>query len=214
MAVLFENYGIPPGTYSGVKYKVDLSLNHTLPFGHQVTDWWDFTANTSDAFLNDLFSPVLTNGFLITDPTGEPVTAPIGGNTVNIQKTVYTYLLQTQDGQSYWYPTSPNDLKYSISVHVEKQPDANVSENNFLNFKLYPNPSYDVINIDVDNFKLSDSDLVLTDLTGKSVLDNCNIIFDMEKNQLQIDIHSLNNGIYYCTLVIGGKTKTIPFVKM
>ena len=66
----------------------------------------------------------------------------------------------------------------------------------------------------MDNFKLSDSDLVLTDLTGKSVLDNCNIIFDMEKNQLQIDIHSLNNGIYYCTLVIGGKTKTIPFVKM
>ena len=76
--------------------------------------------------------------------------------------------------------------------------DASVKQNNIEGLSIYPNPASDMVNV-VSN-SLSNKDIVITDLLGKTVL-TANV------NQ-SVNISSLKSGVYMMQITQDGKSAT------
>lgn len=82
-----------------------------------------------------------------------------------------------------------------------------LDEENINDFSLYPNPADDVLNIRFDQNTGSPTTIVITDISGKQVLEQ-NIISAEGDNLVVLDIESLSPGIYMVGLAQGGWVKT------
>lgn len=78
--------------------------------------------------------------------------------------------------------------------------DLSVANGMVKSFKVYPNPSFDKINISVCNYFVKDFTITLTDMSGKLVY-NQNF---KNKNDVTIDVKSFAKGTYVITI----KTQT------
>ena len=88
--------------------------------------------------------------------------------------------------------------------------DQNTSSNNILN--LYPNPSSDNLNIDLNLNENISGQLNITNLLGESIY---NSIQNPSANTktIQINIKDWQTGIYFVNLIQGSKTSTLKFIK-
>ncbi len=79
-----------------------------------------------------------------------------------------------------------------------------IAENTLLNdnFGVYPNPTSDVINIDVTN--IASYNYKITDVLGKVMLSD-NVSF---KEKTTVDVSRLNSGIYFLTIECNGQRST------
>nr|MBP6513271.1 T9SS type A sorting domain-containing protein [Bacteroidia bacterium] len=86
----------------------------------------------------------------------------------------------------------------------------NSSSNNILN--LYPNPSSDQLNIDLNLNERLSGQINITNLLGESVY---NSIQEPSANvkTIQINIKDWQTGMYFVNLIQGNKTSTLKFVK-
>ena len=64
---------------------------------------------------------------------------------------------------------------------------------------LYPNPAMNEVNISWNNEKPGSADIIITDMTGREVYKSILNISAASANT-QLDIHSLNDGIYFITI--------------
>jgi hypothetical protein len=84
-----------------------------------------------------------------------------------------------------------------------------ISENNNTFFNVYPNPAYDMINIEFDSqFEKENATISISNMLGKEVIALNNII----SNNTSIDISSLKNGIYFVNTSVKGNISTEKIV--
>ncbi len=97
---------------------------------------------------------------------------------------------------------------FSLVMSIE-EPDelANLSEFDFVAGNIYPNPAENVLNVDLFNAD-SDASLAILDAMGRVVL-NHNLI----QAQNNIDISTLNKGVYFVKITQDGKVMTRKIVK-
>jgi hypothetical protein len=91
--------------------------------------------------------------------------------------------------------------------------DVSVKEiGNVSNLTLYPNPASSTIVLEFTNSSNLNSVINITDVTGKLVRSQ-NLVTSTGKNITNIDIQSLDSGIYFVQLTINGKQTIKKFVK-
>ena len=72
---------------------------------------------------------------------------------------------------------------------------------------LYPNPAMNEVNINWKNEKTGDADIIITDMTGREVYRSV-LNINTASASAQLDIHSLNDGIYFITIKSGSISYT------
>lgn len=85
-----------------------------------------------------------------------------------------------------------------------------INNSRVLNFRLYPNPTIDILNFELQNAQEDIQNVSVFDLNGKIM--NNNIVIDLANKSL--DVHNLPKGNYLLTInSIDGKNRAIPFFK-
>ncbi len=77
---------------------------------------------------------------------------------------------------------------------------------------LYPNPTQDVINIELNLTQAANVSIAITDVTGKLVQTVANKALSNGSQMLPLSTLSLQNGIYFMTLNVNGQSVTHRFV--
>lgn len=101
----------------------------------------------------------------------------------------------------------PVPVPYSFSgyhIFIEPQGTANILETKFDNVSIYPNPAKDVIYLKELNQKMEA--IEIQDASGKSI-----ILKNSDLNELNIS--SLENGIYFIKIYFSDKQEAVRFVK-
>ncbi len=88
----------------------------------------------------------------------------------------------------------------TISVIVSPILGIIPNANGALTFSVFPNPTHDKLTINIAVDKARDFGLEITDASGKFVLKQI-AQFDVNKNEQQINISSLSNGIYFLKII-------------
>ena len=86
-------------------------------------------------------------------------------------------------------------------------PETSISENELVEFTLYPNPSIESINVEINS---EISSITIYDLLGKQCLVKVNHI---GLGKATIDVSSLTSGNYVCSLISVGVASTKTFIK-
>ena len=98
----------------------------------------------------------------------------------------------------------------STQVEVTVFDPLSISENNFENMFVYPNPVKDILNI---QNVYSNSTISLFDILGKNY--EINVINDFENNRLSLNMSNLETGIYFIRIqdINTGQLKTLRLIK-
>ena len=98
----------------------------------------------------------------------------------------------------------------STQVEVTVFDPLSISENNFENMFVYPNPVKDILNI---QNVYSSSKISLFDLLGKNY--EINVINDFENDRLSLNMSNLETGIYFIRIqdINTGQLKTLRLIK-
>lgn len=209
-------YGVVPGTYFGYKRKYEWHVDIELPLGHTIIDWWELKAKIKKGAAG---SPIGSQIHLGSegDITINNFVVNINGNTASYDVTIHNWLLNdvnNLDGNSaidyYQYPYVQEELGYFLSLHVRKEPWANINEKTANTFYLYPNPTKNILNIQIEESMKGPKVLMIVDLQGR-VVENYKI--DENTMNYSISTEKLTQGVYYCTLISENKTQTLSFVK-
>jgi hypothetical protein len=153
------------------------------------------------------------------------IVAPNGGNPGNI--IVYAYC----GGDSLWYSLDGTTWKLSnifsinsvgsFTVYVKNETGCVLSQQvvvssiddisfNELEFKIYPNPMQDVLNIDLNSSMQQNLKLEIFDIAGSVVFKS--IIELQQGNQkIDADVSSLSSGMYFLQIE---KSKRQKFFKL
>ena len=86
-------------------------------------------------------------------------------------------------------------------------PETSISENEFVEFTLYPNPSIESLNVEINS---EISSITIYNLLGKKCLVKVNHI---GLGKATIDVSSLTSGSYVCSLISVGVASTKTFIK-
>jgi len=90
--------------------------------------------------------------------------------------------------------------------------EENTMENNV---NIYPNPTSDVVNIDINAISNSNIEILVVNTLGQTVLSNSNVNVTTGSNSVVLNVSSLEVGIYMVNITSGNQviTKTISIVK-
>lgn len=102
------------------------------------------------------------------------------------------------------------DLAKSLKDCLFNPSNVNNHSNNINDFDVYPNPVYNIFKIKSNN-SFSNLKYALYDILGNCVFEERHIDYLNNGEELGIDVHNLNSGVYILKLVYG---KNIEFVKI
>lgn len=202
-------YGVPSGNYNyATKYICYWNQTHNLPPSHEIIDSWKLEARTQLGMAS-LSNPNF-NGTPTTVINNENLTANIGGGTSSIYGSTHIYKLTNFIGQEFWYPASPENMKYVYSLHVEKQPDASIDELSNESISIYPNPTNSAITVGFDRIIEDNYIVEIIDAIGKKVISK-----EISGNSIEnISVSNLKSGVYFCKIVFNNKSLTKTFIKL
>jgi len=183
--------------YQGIEFQVtDLSDMENLHF--------DVYSNTIGAKL--LVTPINnTTGTGAVDKLVEVELIYNGWSSVNVPTTSFTGMTLDAvyqikfDGQT---GTTPSNI-YVDNIYFWKAPTAGVEDFTANSVKMYPNPAKGVVNF--TSASNADLDVAVYDLLGKQVMDAQNV-------QSQLNISSLNPGMYFVKMTQGASSATKKLV--
>ncbi len=90
---------------------------------------------------------------------------------------------------------------------------ANINENTLWNdFKVYPNPTENVISIAFNTLLSENTSIQLIDLCGKKIQEK-NLNSDSGNNIITLNTEQLAEGTYFIKTTIQGSSKTVKFIK-
>lgn len=121
-------------------------------------------------------------------------------NNKNYQSSLANYSFGVGTHYVYWYvfDTAGNYNYRRITIHVSKQTfkkgkiDSNIQSLNVLGFSAYPNPTQGYVDFDIKEASISR--LVVTDLSGKTILIKTNL------HKQGVDLSNLKKGTYIIQL--------------
>lgn len=153
-----------------------------------VTNWKNTNASNAVAFDSGAVQVAYYGGF------GMPTTVVVAGSSHQV---IYSSNVDGPPGDTASIHAAINN--YFATMGVE--------ENSTVSFKAYPNPSVNVLNLEM-NFTLGgQTEIDMVDMTGKVVKKITSENFNPGQHTLQVEASDVVNGIYFIRLVNNGKTK-------
>lgn len=125
----------------------------------------------------------------------------------NATLTGYTYELFDNNGNSAgWWPRNPTDIvKFAYTLYLDDpsiQGTAGlVEETKSFEFQIYPNPTEGLTTIKFTTPLNETSQVVLTDLTGKLVMNLINDANSRSESELTFSVNNVSSGVYFVTLI-------------
>lgn len=129
-------------------------------------------------------------------------------------------LLYPKDTSNLGKKLTPNQLTRVLGLYIA-WPDGTIDSiqpaviittgiNEFANaaqYKaaFYPNPASDLLNLSFELKSTSTVKAELFDINGRMILSSDQTVKPAGKNQIEMDIKSVQNGIYFCSLLIDGQ---------
>jgi hypothetical protein len=109
-----------------------------------------------------------------------------------------------------WYYTTSTPV-----VRMNFDPTVSVDEvnNDVTSLSLFPNPSSSIINMEFEISKSSDVSYLVTDLSGKVVMERQLGLLNQGSSSFVIDASSYNSGLYLITLSCNGQKITRRIIK-
>jgi plastocyanin len=167
----------------------------------------DFSFTPSDATiqLGDTIKFTWVNGSHTTTSTTIPAGAAAWDNPMNAANTTFIYVPAVAG--VYSYKCTP----HAAMGHVGKftvTGTTGISNYDFSKtiFDLYPNPARGVLNIALTGVN-KPGRIAIADISGKQVL----TVDEMTSDNIQVDISTLNQGLYFVRLEQDGKTYVRKF---
>ncbi|MEJ6734092.1 MAG: T9SS type A sorting domain-containing protein [Flavobacteriales bacterium] len=162
--------------------------SNTFSFVQQVQDDQEINLTQSGCYSFEVIDNG-NNGMFTIQPTFFSIVDSQGNTIVNINGDEYTSSI-VKDFTNISTSTSINENKNTL-------------------FNVYPNPAYDMINIEFDSqFEKENATISISNMLGKEVIALNNII----SNNTSIDISSLKNGIYFVNTSVKGNISTEKIV--
>ena len=139
----------------------------------------------------------------------------IQNNVVAVTATTFCWHVTQQVGggsKDVWIPRPPSDIKTAYSLHLYDPNWVDIEKlNNNLVFKLYPNPSNEIIKIEYKNDRPQMAIIEIYSVTGKLVLPKQTK--KSTKGIVPIDVSAYSPGLYFVKFVSGDIVKTEKFIK-
>lgn len=118
---------------------------------------------------------------------------PLSMDTVLVNNTTY------HASQSVYGIESSNRLAVTVSTVM------GTAKNTFTTLKYYPNPVNDILTVTNSN---DIETLSVINMLGQTIISK-----QINSNNAQIDLSSLNNGVYFVKVSVEGKNKTLKIIK-
>jgi hypothetical protein len=136
----------------------------------------------------------------------------------NLEGFLYEVLNISTGAHMGWWPCNITDIatKVNFEITVLGKGAPTNTESIFIdngNIELYPNPSKDMVNINVNSDKAESVSVTLIDAIGNVLLVDNVESHGRRKHALQYDIKQYSNGLYLFKIQVGNAIKTINFVK-
>ena len=198
-AVDFENSGdiVDIGAY---EFSTNECSNDTTPPVIEMSDCGGSGCNyeyeiNSTFDVNDIEPPI------VNDNCDSDISYDVSHNVDTSTVGVYFVTFTASDN-------SGNSASTQVEVTVFDP--LSISENNFENMFVYPNPVKDILNI---QNVYSNSTISLIDILGKNY--EINVINDFQNNRLSLNMSNLETGIYFIRIqdINTGQLKTLRLIK-
>ncbi len=195
------------GFVSGQTYDITVSVSSTSSkHGFQLT--------AEDAANNKVGVFVAGTGNQVVNPGGTHVTHTQAGN----QQTSWTFTWtapNTANGDQVTFYAAVNatnsnssttgDQVVTTSAQFNKS-TVGIKDFQRISFTVFPNPSQDFIQLNLDETQLNQARVTISDYQGK-------IIKNVEGEMNRIDISNLSKGVYFVQVVSGDKIGFNKFIK-
>lgn len=188
------------------------------------------SAGTYTMVVTDEANHTLTQSFTISEPqvlamTSNITNASAGQNNGAIDLTVsggispYTYLWSnnatTEDisglaSGNYTVTIKDVNLCTKVETYSVGTTKTNETDKNLI-YKLYPNPTNDNIFVELNSEELAGSDIKVTDITGKVILNHKITIKD---SKIELNLRDYNSGVYMMKLENNKNTIVRKIVKL
>ena len=198
-AVDFENSGdiVDIGAY---EFSTNECSNDTTPPVIEMSDCGGSGCNyeyeiNSTFDVNDIEPPI------VNDNCDSDISYDVSHNVDTSTVGVYFVTFTASDN-------SGNSASTQVEVTIFDP--LSISENNFENMFVYPNPVKDILNI---QNVYSNSTISLFDILGKNY--EINVINDFQNNRLSLNMSNLETGIYFIRIqdINTGQLKTLRLIK-
>ena len=198
-AVDFENSGdiVDIGAY---EFSTNECSNDTTPPVIEMSDCGGSGCNyeyeiNSTFDVNDIEPPI------VNDNCDSDISYDVSHNVDTSTVGVYFVTFTASDN-------SGNSASTQVEVTIFDP--LSISENNFENMFVYPNPVKDILNI---QNVYSNSTISLFDILGKNY--EINVINDFQNNRLSLNMSNLDTGIYFIRIqdINTGQLKTLRLIK-
>lgn len=101
---------------------------------------------------------------------------------------------------------------FNTSIFTGGFLSANEIEEKSIDLTVYPNPTNGMVNVAIASTENTNAVINVIDLTGKTVL-SFNRTINAGSNKVEIDLSSLNNGIYFIATTANNSTTTSKVIK-
>jgi alpha-amylase len=123
---------------------------------------------------------------------------------------------ETQPGQTCWVKANYQAPEVVVTNEVKNKcactasPTIGIEDLSNVILSIYPNPAFNEITIETGEME-ENADVLVTDLSGKEILKS-----QISKGSIstKLDISDVQNGCYFITISLGGRSSTRTFVKM
>lgn len=109
-----------------------------------------------------------------------------------------------------WIGNESGDVYYSKTALTSNEPNSVIQDkDSYLN--IYPNPASSHINMVFNSNEQGNAEITLTDLFGRNILFNKQLIHS-GRNNIKIDIRTVENGAYFINLRLGNNSTFKPII--
>ena len=185
-----------PAVFSITPYALNISnpSNYSISYqpGTLCVVWWYCPPNTNDKSRTSAYSsPIVarsadptTNSMLVTNQLtqGQPTVAYQNGNNGTME--ILSNNLLSKDNMF--------DDTYATSI--------------------FPNPTYGMVTININNASVSNKGIIITDLLGKIYSSKC--VKNIYADSVVLDMSDFKTGIYFIKIMVDGTYKTFRVIKL
>lgn len=194
------------GTYKADVYKINATVNHSLPSGLNIlTDHWERHSNsTVFKYYDDSQNELQPLEFVTLTSTPTNSSADLEG---------YVYLLKDNScNEIGWIPASPDDaeLTYSLIACMMTGTSEQVVEKGI---KIYPNPTKEIITVELAAYLNNKVTVEIIDAQGKQFIKEEVFLSSGDKNGFKINCQQLPDGIYFCKVISDQTILSKKFLK-